>query len=86
MFHPTRFCTNLHVQINGKKYTHTHAWVYKIHKVTEILPTSMLLLTREEGETLIHVLDGPDSHVTDNKDMLTVATDYYKICLRMKED
>jgi hypothetical protein len=24
-------CANLQVQTNGTEYTHTHAWVYKIH-------------------------------------------------------
>jgi hypothetical protein len=42
----------------------------------------MLLLIREEGKKLIHVLDGPDGPITDSKDMLKVATDYYKDLLK----
>jgi hypothetical protein len=31
MFNQPALCTNLKVQTNGREYTHTHAWVYKIH-------------------------------------------------------
>jgi hypothetical protein len=38
----------------------------------------MLLLIREEGKKFIHVLDGHEGPITENKDMLKIATDYYK--------
>jgi hypothetical protein len=36
------------------------------------------IANQRRRKKLIHVLDGPEGHITDNKEMLKVANDYYK--------